>query len=612
MKTRPRACPHFGGRFNFFASSEVLFVSAVSFTILKSKKHVACQRLLCAERHNAVACGGMAAELRSRVGVKQQSEKVRRIAREKLGFRNLRPGQQEAIEAVLAGRDTLAVMPTGSGKSAIYQIPGVALHGPTVVVCPLIALQKDQIDSIEEQEVASAAVVNSVVPESERREALEDVGEGDVEFVFLAPEQLRKPDTMDRLREGKPSLFVVDEAHCISEWGHDFRPDYLALGGVIEALGHPRVLALTATASPIVREEIVTRLGMRDPRVIVRGFDRPNIWLGVESYPDEASKRDALLDRVADAAKPGIVYVSSRRHAEEIARELDERGIHAVHYHAGMRKKEREAIHDDFMSGRADVIAATSAFGMGVDKAGVRFVFHYDIPDSIDSYYQEVGRAGRDGAEARAILFYRPEDLNIHKFFKGGGKVNETKLAEVVAVIHAEDGPLDSEELREKTDLSKTKMATALNRLEETGAVERLPGGQVAAGEEDVDLREAVRDAVREEERRREYNHLRLEKMRAYAELASCRRAYLLNYFGEEHEGDCGFCDNCQAGAAKAAPRHAGEPFPVKSRVMHKEWGKGLVEEYDRDRITILFDDVGRKTLAMSAVVENSLLERAG
>ena len=228
----------------------------------------------------------------------RQASLVRDIARERLGLAALRPGQEEAILSILERRDTLTVMPTGYGKSAIYQIAAVVLRGPTVVISPLIALQRDQVATIAEQEVGGAALVNSELRQSERREAFESLEEGELEFLFLAPEQFNQEATLERLRIAKPSLFVVDEAHCISEWGHDFRPEYLRLGAVIETLGHPAVLALTATASPPVREEIVTRLGMRQPRVIVQGFDRPNIWLGAETFPSSLAKKHALIERV--------------------------------------------------------------------------------------------------------------------------------------------------------------------------------------------------------------------------------------------------------------------------------------------------------------------------
>ncbi len=380
---------------------------------------------------------------------KRRTPSVEKVAREKFDFETLRVGQKEAIESVVQGRDTLVVMPTGAGKSAVYQIAAQMLSGPAVIISPLIALQKDQVESLEEQNVGGAAVINSSVSAGKQEELLEELEEGELEYMFLTPEQLSRPEIRERVREAKPSLFVVDEAHCISEWGHDFRPDYLNLGRVINELGHPVVLALTATAAADVRDEIVKRLGMRDAAVFVNGFDRPNIWLGMNTAPNEAAKRELLIARVEDAAKPGIVYVSSRKHAEDIAAALVERGVNAQAYHGGMAPRARSPIQDDFMEDRIDVIVATSAFGMGVDKPNVRFVFHYEAPHSIDSYYQEIGRAGRDGEPARALLFYRPEDLGIHKFFAGSAKSGSERLEKVATAVLEEDNPVPIEELQE-------------------------------------------------------------------------------------------------------------------------------------------------------------------
>lgn len=263
------------------------------------------------------------------------SENIERVARERFGYEELRPGQGEAIESVVEGHDILAVMPMGSGKSAIYQISASLLPGPAIVVSPLIALQQDQVEHVEAGGMGGAALVNSTVDEEERRGIFEDLEQGNLKFVFVTPEQLEREGTVRRLKGTDPSLFVVDEAHCISEWGHDFRPAYLGLGDAIESLGRPTVLALTATAAPVVREEIVQRLGLQNPEALVRGFDRPNVRLGVETFTDGDAKRSALLERIVEAEKPGIVYAATRRHAEGIAEELKERGIGAAAYHGG-------------------------------------------------------------------------------------------------------------------------------------------------------------------------------------------------------------------------------------------------------------------------------------
>src|SRR3954447_24316449 len=310
--------------------------------------------------------GAASAAARGRAAKPITAAEIRRIAREKFGYDQLRFGQEEAIRLVLSGHDTLSVMPTGSGKSAIYQIAALVIDGPTVVISPLIALQRDQVGSITANEdLPGAAVLNSTQRVGERRDTLKRMGGGELEFLFLSPEQLANEETFERLRANPPTLFVVDEAHCISEWGHDFRPEYGRLGNAIDALGRPRVLALTATASPNVREDILQRLGMRNARTIVWGFDRPNIWLGVEACPDQETKDRVFMARAEDCDKPAIVYVATRRHAEDVCRWLKDKQIRAAFYHGGMKKADRDAAQDAFMAGGSfDVMVATNAFGM--------------------------------------------------------------------------------------------------------------------------------------------------------------------------------------------------------------------------------------------------------
>ncbi len=539
------------------------------------------------------------------------TDRIERVAREAFGFDALRPGQHEAIAAVLDGRDTVAVMSTGSGKSAIYQIAGLLMPGATVVVSPLIALQRDQVQDLRERAAGGAAQLNSHVSASERERALAELAEDALEFLFLAPEQLANPEVLAELAVAEPSLLVVDEAHCISEWGHDFRRDYLRLGAAAEALGRPTIIALTATAAPPVRDEIVERLAMRDPAIVIRGFDRPNIRLAVERFHGEGGeerKLRALAERIAASEPPGIVYVATRRQAEALADTLCGDSLRAASYHAGMKRRERNEVQERFMAGGLDVVCATTAFGMGIDKADVRWVFHSEISESLDAYFQELGRAGRDGAPAEAVLFYRSEDVGLRRFFSGTGHVEVDEIAQVLAAVAEHGGPVEPGELQEQTELSQTKLTTAVSRLEEAGAVEVLPTGEVAAA--GAQPREAIEAAAEAEEKRRSFERSRVDMMRGYAETDGCRRAFLLAYFGEPFEPPCGSCDNCLEGRTEdAAP--ADVPFEVGSRVAHAQWGEGVVQRYDDEAVVVLFDEVGYKALALEVVEERALLEPA-
>jgi ATP-dependent DNA helicase RecQ len=531
------------------------------------------------------------------------------LASKHLGIEALRPGQEAGLSTLLAGRDTLVVMPTGGGKSAIYQMAAYLLPGTTVVVSPLIALQRDQAGAIEMQDVGNAAVLNSTLGQSARDETLNNLEQGRIEFLFLAPEQFANAGTLARLQAARPTLFVVDEAHCISAWGHDFRPDYLNLGAVIEALGHPRVLALTATAAPPVRQEICDRLGMRNPAVLVQGFDRPNIDLSVERVAHKARKQQALLDHVVAAKKPGIVYVATRKNAEELAELFAGKGLRSVHYHAGLASSIRKDTEAAFMADKYDVLVATTAFGMGIDKPNVRFVYHAEISESLDAYYQEIGRGGRDAEPALAILFYSHNDLHLRRFLASNGKVEAADVEQVLQALQEQGEPLAAQDLLEQVDLSKTKVRSVLAHLSDLGAVETLATGEVVVGA-DPEPPQAAATAVAAaelQEQREQAKRSRIDMMRGYAETRTCRRAYLLGYFGEEFEPPCGACDNCRNGLVTEEPTDE-HPFAINSVVEHATWGTGTVLRYEGDTLTILFDTAGYKTLATEVVVEQGLL----
>jgi len=498
------------------------------------------------------------------------------------------------MQSVMAGRDTLVVMPTGAGKSACYQVPALLIDGPTVVVSPLIALQRDQVVDLLAH---GAFAANSAQRGTVVDEGWEAVASGDMEFIFLSPEQLAKADVVERLESVRPSLFVVDEAHCVSSWGHDFRPDYLRLGDVIDRLGHPTTLALTATAAPPVREEIADRLHMRHALHLVHGFDRPNIHLEVVTARTDEAKTDGVVLRVAGEAKPGIVYAATRKDAERYAEALSDLGLRACSYHAGMRAADRDDVHTRFLDDELDVVVATTAFGMGIDKPNVRFVAHADVPESLDAYYQEIGRAGRDGRPANAVLFYRPEDLGLRKFFTAGS-ADPVVLERVAKLVALHDGPIAPKELRSAARLSSTRFTTALNLLEEAGVVVTADG-LLDLADDAPPPPEAADAAVAVAESHQRVEASRVEMVRGYAEAPGCRRHFLLAYFGEVVEHACGNCDRCDEGAGDVS---TGTAWQVNDRVAHDSWGNGIVMRCEADRVTVLFDDVGYKTLKLDAV----------
>jgi ATP-dependent DNA helicase RecQ len=529
-------------------------------------------------------------------------------AREVFGYRALRPGQREAVESVLGGRDTLAVLATGGGKSAIYALAGHLLQGPTLVISPLIALQRDQVAALQGR--GEAVAINSSSSARQHREALERLAQRP-DYVFLAPEQLTNSEVLHEVARMGPALLAVDEAHLVSQWGPDFRPDYLRIGQAAEAIGRPVILALTATAAPPVREEIIQRLGMRDPAIMIRGFARPNITLAVHSYfTDEEHKLEVIGDDVMEAAGNeghGIVYGATHKRVETLAEQWCSRRLRAAAYHAGLPASRRLEVEDRFRHGDLDVVVATIAFGMGVDKPDIRWVFHADVSGSLDEYYQEFGRAGRDGGPANAVLYYRPEDLRLPRMYASSAGPSVESLRAMAAALASQRGPADLTEIRRRTDLSRERIGPSAMALADAGGVAIDADGRVTVT---GDLDEAVVKAVEMIEDRRVIERTRTETMGAYAEYVGCRWRFLLEYFGEPAPDRCGHCDNDERAAAIADEHSAPRPFSRGSRVRHRVFGEGEVVGYTGSRILLAFDRAGYKRLDLGLVRDGGLLEK--
>ncbi|MWV60559.1 RecQ family ATP-dependent DNA helicase [Rathayibacter sp. VKM Ac-2754] len=540
------------------------------------------------------------------------SDPIARIAREDFGWSSLLPGQREAIESAASGRDTLLVLATGGGKSAVYQIAGAERGGVVLVVSPLVALQADQLASIEAAPAAPPAVaVNSSLGSAAVARAWERIDEGGPLYVLLAPEQLAKEENVARLAKAGVSLLVVDEAHCVSSWGHDFRPDYLRLADVRRELGDPPVLAMTATASGPVRDEIIERLRMQDPEVQVHGVDRPEIRLVVHRHESENEKRAAVVEEARSWTAPGLVYVATRKETETYAAEIAAEGRRVAAYHAGLKVSERKVVHEQWRQGELDVVVATSAFGMGIDRADVRFVLHATTTESLDAYYQEIGRAGRDGEPATGALHYRAEDLGLRRFF-AKRSVDKAALRVVWAAITSQPG-VSVTALAEALGKPARTLSRIVNDLADADLLDASDGLRALQDVSGDAAVRAVKEALASRERIAES---RLSMMRAYAETTHCRRRVLLDYFGVEGEEWCGNCDGCERReaafeeAVQQAPADA--PLSVDEAVEHREWGAGTVMSVEADRATIFFESEGYKVLSFAALDSGVLREREG
>jgi ATP-dependent DNA helicase RecQ len=462
------------------------------------------------------------------------------------------------MEAVFAGQDALGILPTGGGKSLCYQLPSLFLPKPVVVVSPLLSLMEDQTNKLERARVATARL-DSTLNAEESRQALRDVRGGRMELVYVTPERLENPEFMGELTRHGASLFVVDEAHCVSQWGHDFRPAYLFLRHAIAALGRPPVLALTATAPPAVADDIVQQLDIPSARVVRTPTHRKNIHLEVRRTPSEDTKREQLERLLKEETGATIIYVSTVKQADELWTALVERGLPAGRYHGDLNDNDRESMQEAFMSNTLRIMIATKAFGMGIDKPNVRAVVHYNFPDSLESYYQEAGRGGRDGKPARAVLLYRIEDKRTQLYFLRGRYPRPADITGVLDALNAL-APQDSrgacvEDLAQATNLSERRLRVILSSLERAGLVRHTSSGwNFVRHFADAAAREAFLGTY---PRRKQHDKQRLEQMMGYGQTARCRTKYLLTYFGEAATETCTQCDNC-------APRVAGPSSAVR------------------------------------------------
>jgi ATP-dependent DNA helicase RecQ len=487
------------------------------------------------------------------------------LGKRRFGISYFRPGQALAIRNVLAGIDTLAIMPTGAGKSLCYQLPALELDGVTLVVSPLIALMKDQHDKLAELHIEVLRLDSTLSPRDEAA-ALARLSENRPCIAYVTPERLGEPRFRDRLASVRVALFVVDEAHCISQWGHDFRPAYLGLGEAVRALGKPPVLALTATAPPKVKDDILAQLGLdvADTSVIDIGLDRPNLRYHVIKASSERKKQALLLRLIEKQRGCGIIYAATVKTVDALADFLWSQGVECGRYHGRMRAKDRERVQSAFMEhGEPRLMVATNAFGLGVDKQDLRFVIHYNFPGSLESYYQEAGRAGRDGLPADCVLLYQPEDKRIQSFFLGGRyPTPEQTRAVAEALVHVTGGTVATTEtddhdpvfmpvkdIAERADAPAKKARVVLSFLKEVGFAAEAPGARFAPlATEPPSIDDLARAASRYEQKRAQ-DRARLAAMLRYSQSHLCRTRLLVTYFGYTDAPACGSCDNCQRAA---------------------------------------------------------------